>query len=220
MHEPDDGEQTASWLLRAGPGGLDKAGHKLNDGSSAAFGDFDGDGTRDVAVGDNGSRNNEPGYETEPPSVHHTVTVYYGNGRTWNFTGTAGTMAAGDFDGDARDDLAFGGGHEYGPRQPVLVFRGAPRRPAPRRRTRRREPGLAADRGRLRRRRGRRARPLPRSGQREDHRDGRDEGPVPLRRAARWRPLSWRNPAAGSAGGRSVAGPPGRAGGVRRPAGR
>ncbi|MFC5820603.1 FG-GAP repeat domain-containing protein [Nonomuraea harbinensis] len=126
VHEPDDGEQTASWLLRAGPGGLDKAGHKLNDGSSAAFGDFDGDGTRDVAVGDNGSRNNEPGYETEPPSVHHTVTVYYGNGRTWTFTGTAGTMAAGDFDGDARDDLAFGGGHEYGPRQPVLVFRGAP----------------------------------------------------------------------------------------------
>ncbi|MFG1941405.1 FG-GAP and VCBS repeat-containing protein [Nonomuraea sp. NPDC048826] len=126
VYEPDDGEQTAVWLFRGGPGGLEKSGHKLNDGGSVAFGDFDGDGTRDVAVGDSGSRNNEPGYETEPPSVHRVLTVYYGDGRTATFTGTAGPIAAGDFDGDGRDDLAFGGGHEYEEAQPVLVFRGGP----------------------------------------------------------------------------------------------
>ncbi|MEV4103973.1 VCBS repeat-containing protein [Nonomuraea sp. NPDC049649] len=126
VHEPDDGEQTAAWLLRPGPGGLERTGRKLNDGLSAAFGDFDGDGARDVAVGDDGSRNDEPGYETEPPAVHHKLTVHYGDGRTATFGGTAGPIAAGDFDGDGRDDLAFGGGHEYGERGRVLVFRGAP----------------------------------------------------------------------------------------------
>ncbi|WP_327109221.1 FG-GAP repeat domain-containing protein [Nonomuraea glycinis] len=119
VYQGDDGEQTSGWLLDAGPGGLAKEGRRLNKGMAAAFGDFDGDGTRDVAVGDDGSRNDEPGYETEAPSVDKTLTVYYGDGRTHEFTGTAGQAVAGDFNGDGRDDLAFGGA-----RRPIRVFWG------------------------------------------------------------------------------------------------
>ncbi|SEF92595.1 hypothetical protein SAMN05444920_1011036 [Nonomuraea solani] len=109
VYEADDGEQTSGRLLEAGQGGLAQQGRTLNPGMSATFGDFDGDGARDVAVGDDGSRNNEPGFETEPPTVDRTLTVYYGNGATKTFKGTAGPLVAGDFDGDGRDDLAFGG---------------------------------------------------------------------------------------------------------------
>ncbi|MGI5268719.1 FG-GAP-like repeat-containing protein [Nonomuraea sp. CA-218870] len=126
VYEPGDDDQSAGWLLSASPGGPAKEGRRLNGGLSAAFGDFDGDGARDVAVGDSGSRNNEPGYETEPPSVDRTLTVYYGNGRTATHKGTAGPAIAGDFDGDGRDDLAFGGGGPYERYRPVRVFRGGP----------------------------------------------------------------------------------------------
>lgn len=126
VREPDDGEQTSNWLLRAGPDGLERTGRKLNEGLAGAYGDFDGDGAADVAIGDDGSRNDEPGYETEPPSVHRRLTVYYGKGRTETFGGTAGTIAAGDFDGDGYDDLAFGGTREYSPVEPLLIFRGGP----------------------------------------------------------------------------------------------
>ncbi|MER5623331.1 FG-GAP-like repeat-containing protein [Streptosporangium sp. NPDC002544] len=105
----DDGEQAAGWLLTAGPDGLSKQGRRLNEGMAAAFGDFDGDGARDVAVGDDGGRNNEPGFETEPPSVDKTLTIYYGDGRQAVFKGIAGPAVSGDFDGDGHDDLAFGG---------------------------------------------------------------------------------------------------------------
>ncbi|WP_326627478.1 VCBS repeat-containing protein [Nonomuraea fuscirosea] len=120
VYEGDDGEQTSGWLLTPGRGGPAKQGRKLNKGMSAAFGDFDGDGSRDVAVGDDGSRNDEPGYESEAPSVDRTLTVYYGGGRTGTFKGTAGRAVSGDFDGDGRDDLAFGGGS-----RPILTFWGA-----------------------------------------------------------------------------------------------
>ncbi|MFI7697910.1 FG-GAP-like repeat-containing protein [Nonomuraea sp. NPDC049480] len=123
VYEGDDGQQTSGWLLTAGPGGLSKAGRKLNAGMSAAFGDFDGDDARDVAVGDDGGRNDEPGYETEPPSVDRTLTVYYGSGRTEVFRGTAGPAVSGDFDGDGRDDLAFGGANRS-PARPVRIFWG------------------------------------------------------------------------------------------------
>ena len=62
-----------------------------------------------MAVGDNGSRNNEPGYETEPPEVEKKLTVYYGDGRTQEFSGVQGELVSGDFNGDGRDDLASGG---------------------------------------------------------------------------------------------------------------
>ncbi|MET7339416.1 FG-GAP-like repeat-containing protein [Nonomuraea sp. NPDC005650] len=120
----DDGEQTSGWLLNGGPDGLAKSGRELRKGMAATFGDFDGDGARDLAVGDDGSRNDEPGNETEAPEVDKTLTVYYGDGRTWTFKGAAGQAVAGDFDGDGRDDLAFGGARSgY---EPVRMFWGGP----------------------------------------------------------------------------------------------
>lgn len=76
VHAMNDDDQSASILLAAGPGGVARTGRKLREGNAIAFGDFDGDGLRDVAVGDSGTRNNEPGYETEAPDVDHTLTVY------------------------------------------------------------------------------------------------------------------------------------------------
>nr|BFE77561.1 hypothetical protein GCM10020093_001620 [Planobispora longispora] len=83
-----------------------------------AVGDFDGDGRRDVAVGDDGSRNDEPGYRTT--GATQAITVYYGRaprapvvirvpglpGRP----GLRGKLTAADVDGDGRDDLVFRAG--------------------------------------------------------------------------------------------------------------
>ncbi|MBE1583235.1 FG-GAP repeat domain-containing protein [Nonomuraea angiospora] len=124
VFEGDDGEQTSGWLLNGGPDGLAKAGRRLGKGMAATFGDFDGDGARDLAVGDDGSRNDEPGTETEAPEVDKTLTVYYGDGRTRTFKGEKGSAVAGDFNGDGRDDLAFGGAR--GGREPVRMFWGGP----------------------------------------------------------------------------------------------
>ncbi|MEV0629253.1 hypothetical protein [Nonomuraea wenchangensis] len=63
LYGPDDGEQARAWLLAGG------GFREVATGSSAVFGDFDGDGRRDVAIGDSGARNDEPGSETEAPSV-------------------------------------------------------------------------------------------------------------------------------------------------------
>ncbi|MGV9384253.1 FG-GAP-like repeat-containing protein [Nonomuraea sp. NPDC003707] len=124
VFDGDDGEQTSGWLLNGGPDGLAKTGRRLGKGMAATFGDFDGDGARDLAVGDDGSRNDEPGTETEAPAVDRTLTVYYGDGRTRTFKGDRGSAVAGDFDGDGRDDLAFGGARDG--REPVRMFWGGP----------------------------------------------------------------------------------------------
>ncbi|MEU0489403.1 VCBS repeat-containing protein [Nocardiopsis sp. NPDC006139] len=79
VQHSSDGEQTSNTLLLTGPG--DPAGWAQADtvgGSMAAFGDLDGDGAADLVVGDDGNRNNEPGYETEPPEVHHRLNLYPG----------------------------------------------------------------------------------------------------------------------------------------------
>ncbi|MCC5575805.1 VCBS repeat-containing protein [Microtetraspora sp. AC03309] len=120
----DDGEQAPSWLLEGGPGGLSTRARRLNAGNSSAFGDFDGDGRGDVVVADSGSRNDEPGYETEPPGVDQVMTVYFGAaGRSPQVLGDIGPargMVAGDYDGDGHDDLALGRGASG-----VEILRGA-----------------------------------------------------------------------------------------------
>ncbi|MFF3436913.1 FG-GAP repeat domain-containing protein [Streptosporangium sp. NPDC002721] len=106
----DDG-QAETWLVRGGPGGLSRQARRLNKGKSFAFGDFDGDGRGDVVVADSGSRTNEPGYDTEPPSVDGVMTVYFGGTRrtpqTFRNLRFARTLTAGDYDGDGTDDLAI-----------------------------------------------------------------------------------------------------------------
>ncbi|MCQ4208926.1 FG-GAP repeat domain-containing protein [Streptomyces longispororuber] len=77
QHATDDGEQSGNTLYTDPATGR---GRELRAGNARAFGDFDGDGRRDVAVGDDGSRNDEPGSESEPPEVDGSLTVYPGDG--------------------------------------------------------------------------------------------------------------------------------------------
>ncbi|NBE53669.1 FG-GAP repeat domain-containing protein [Streptomyces boluensis] len=115
---PNDGEQSANTFHRARKGtGLAADAKELRVGSAHAFGDFDGDGTRDVAVGDNGGRNNEPGYDKEDPDVDGSLSVYPGSGGapvTHRLPeapkGAAtdygpGGFTAADPDGDGRDGI-------------------------------------------------------------------------------------------------------------------
>ncbi|MFC5819542.1 FG-GAP repeat protein [Nonomuraea harbinensis] len=105
-------EETTTQLFSADRDGLAKQGRGLQWGTVAAFGDFDGDGRRDLAVG------------FEAPQDGNRLTVLYGNGRRGMFEGT-GAAVTGDFDGDGRDDLAFGG-RSYGwqPPTPSRIFWG------------------------------------------------------------------------------------------------
>ncbi|WP_328772088.1 hypothetical protein [Streptomyces sp. NBC_00286] len=114
----NDGEQSANTLYPARSGeGLSANGRRLRLGNAHAFGDFDGDGQRDVVIGDDGSRNDEPGYETEAPDVDGSLAVYPGSGaapvthrlpeapkdRKTDYG--PGVFAAADPDGDGRDGI-------------------------------------------------------------------------------------------------------------------
>ncbi|MDI3405216.1 hypothetical protein [Streptomyces cavernicola] len=114
----NDGEQSENTLYRARRGsGLDTDGEQLRIGSAHAFGDFDGDGVRDVAIGDDGGRNDEPGYETEAPDVSGSLAVYPGKGgapvthrlpkppKSGSTDYGPGGFVAADPDGDGRDGL-------------------------------------------------------------------------------------------------------------------
>ncbi|MFI6346241.1 FG-GAP repeat protein [Streptomyces sp. NPDC050560] len=121
LRDMGDGEQATGTLYRAAPGtGPAAPGVPLRAGNALAFGDFDGDGRRDVAVGDDGSRNDEPGYETEAPDVTGSYAVYPGTGAApvaHRLPKTAvpppgtppghgyGGFVAADPDGDGRDAL-------------------------------------------------------------------------------------------------------------------
>ncbi|MFF7652479.1 FG-GAP repeat domain-containing protein [Streptomyces sp. NPDC007983] len=118
VHAVSDGEQSGNTLHPARRGtGLSAGGRTLRGGNAHAFGDFDGDGQRDVAVGDDGGRNDEPGEGTEPEDVDGKLTVYPGNsgapvahelpeapkGARTDY-GPGGFSAA-DPDGDGRDGI-------------------------------------------------------------------------------------------------------------------
>ncbi|MDI3417704.1 VCBS repeat-containing protein [Streptomyces luteolus] len=118
VQSASDGEQSQNTLYRAREGGgLEARGEKLRVGSAHAFGDFDGDGVRDVAIGDDGGRNNEPYAGTEAPDVAGSLAVYPGKGgapvthRLPKVPESGGTdygpggFVAADPDGDGRDGI-------------------------------------------------------------------------------------------------------------------
>ncbi|MFH9072545.1 hypothetical protein [Streptomyces alboflavus] len=122
VHYGNDGEQSAGEYFAARPGGgLPATGRTVRKGNGHAFGDFDGDGTRDLAVGDDGGRNNEPGASKEDADVHGSYAVYPGdNGTVRTYLppegARQGSYTAVDPDGDGRDTLLRGT-----PRDPVLI---------------------------------------------------------------------------------------------------
>ncbi|WP_431034723.1 hypothetical protein ACQYWQ_13300 [Streptomyces sp. P6-2-1] len=116
VHDQDDGEQTAGTLYRGGPGKALFAGggERTRKGNAYTFGDFDGDHVWDLAIGDDGSRNDEPGYETEAPGTEGSYAIYPGRGpktthqlpkNGTNLTATLRTFLAADPDGDGKDAL-------------------------------------------------------------------------------------------------------------------
>ncbi|MFD0412609.1 hypothetical protein [Streptomyces sp. NPDC127108] len=122
VHYGNDGEQSAGEYFAVRPGGgLAAASRPVRKGNSHAFGDFDGDGTRDLAVGDDGERNDEPNAPKESADVHGSYAVYPGGDgavRTYLPPEGArqGSYTAVDPDGDGRDALLRGT-----PRNPVLI---------------------------------------------------------------------------------------------------
>jgi hypothetical protein len=118
LHGLSDGEQAGNILYSARGGApLAGKGKELRLGNAHAFGDFDGDGQRDVAIGDDRSRNDEPGSETEAPEVNGSLAVYPGSGgapvthrlpevpkKLSTYYGPGG-FAAADPDGDGRDGV-------------------------------------------------------------------------------------------------------------------
>lgn len=114
VHEGGDGEQAGGVLYPARDGsGLSRTSVELRKGNAVAFGDYDGDGARDLAIGDNGSRNNEPDTGEDPETIA-SLAVYPGKGgdpvthkiprSTNSYYGPGGYTSA-DPDGDGKDGI-------------------------------------------------------------------------------------------------------------------
>ncbi|EPH45714.1 hypothetical protein STRAU_1219 [Streptomyces aurantiacus JA 4570] len=117
-HQQYGGEQTPSTFFQARRGrGLSADGKELRPGNAQAFGDFDGDGLRDTAVGDDGNRRVDFGHASEAPEVAGSLAVYPGSGGTpvtrrlpltpidVDTSYGSGGYAAADPDGDGRDAI-------------------------------------------------------------------------------------------------------------------
>ncbi|GAA1894797.1 VCBS repeat-containing protein [Streptomyces durmitorensis] len=115
VHEGDDGEQTDGILYHPARdgSGLSRTSVELREGNAVAFGDYDGDGARDLAIGDNGSRNDEPDTEEDPETVS-SLAVYPGKGgapvtykipESRNSDYGPGGYTSADPDGDGKDAL-------------------------------------------------------------------------------------------------------------------
>ncbi|MGW7067838.1 FG-GAP repeat domain-containing protein [Streptomyces sp. NPDC054855] len=114
VHEDSDGEQTGGVLYPArDESGLSDTSVPLRKGNAVAFGDYDGDGIRDLAIGDDGSRNNEPDMD-EAPEVAASLAVYPGKGGaplahkippSTNSSYGPGDYTAADPDGDGKDGI-------------------------------------------------------------------------------------------------------------------
>lgn len=114
VHVGDDGGQTSGVLYPARVGsGLSRTAVELREGNAVAFGDYDGDGARDLAIGDNGSRNNEPD-TGEAPETIGSLAVYPGKGGapithkiplSRNSYYGPGDYTSADPDGDGKDGI-------------------------------------------------------------------------------------------------------------------
>ncbi|MGW6144722.1 FG-GAP repeat domain-containing protein [Streptomyces sp. NPDC055140] len=110
LHHDDDGEQTAGTLYLNGSA----RGRETHVGNAFEFGDFDGDGTQDLAVSDSGSRNDavEPEFRDEASQAFGGWFLYPGAGAApvrHEERGLGGTpYLAMDPDGDSRDGYLAG----------------------------------------------------------------------------------------------------------------
>lgn len=132
VHRLDE-EDTTSVLLAGGAktdtGLSDKARH-LPEGNQVVFGDFDGDGRQDTAVGNSGIPNDE---DPDPKRNKGWVKVYYGKDPKTAHRITGGKvnqgfgvrLAPGDVDGDGKDDLAVQLSDSTGSHAKIQVLHGS-----------------------------------------------------------------------------------------------